>query len=545
MSAQDLLEAAYARVLADPELESEALGNRILDLASSQLESSPRELLTRLLAVIEEQSQQMVAQDDPAAWARQALRRVQDWLGGGLQPPGVTSVGLQRKSRLTRALENAAAKLAELWDQRLGAAVNGLMEHPGRRIALAEVGLQRFIRYCKEATEAQQQRLSQQTGRSQQSQQQLQTALDHCIEGTGGFSWFGGKSRRLLRVFVDHLAAFARQCLAEDTLAGVLQFYSFLQGRLADRLRDLTFCRQRLRHMHEAMAQNAGETTGGPASLPLDEWTGASALGVGLDYSPTPVLSTESFWESIRESTTARVVLPEGVKDLDQAARRFLETLTAEQWTQLDQVFQDQVLSVRDGLQKALLSTTDLMRHLMAPLVSQAVHCLGNHLPITDVAQVEFSLEEEAANRNQAGPDLNTRIQNYYDQAVPALRHMSGKQRSGVQQAVTAGGPGLSETPPPRDGQPAGGDHCLLLIPASDTGKLYGEQAQQVLPDVHLVNVPGQADLMFCREQDGLSLEDIERILRACRPAYDEAVTLPQASPHSHFDVQDWMPLDP
>jgi hypothetical protein len=85
----------------------------------------------------------------------------------------------------------------------------------------------------------------------------------------------------------------------------------------------------------------------------------------------------------------------------------------------------------------------------------------------------------------------------------------------------------------------------LLLIPASDSGKLYGEQAQQVLPDVHLVNVPGQADLMFCREQNGLSLEDLERILRACRPAYDESATVPQSSPHSRFDVQDWMPLDP
>jgi hypothetical protein len=299
--------------------------------------------------------------------------------------------------------------------------------------------------------------------------------------------------------------------------------------------------------MQEAMAQNAGETTGGGlANLPLDEWTGATPLGVGLDYSPTPVLSTESFWESIRESATARVVLPEGVKDLDEAARRFLETLTVEQWTQLDQVFQDQVLSVRDGLQKALLSTTDLMRHLVSPLVSQAVQCLGNHLPITDVAQVEFSLEEEASVRSLSGPDLITRIQNYYEQAVPALRHTTGKRRSGIHQPVGAGGPGLSETPPPRgDAQPTSGDHCLLLIPASDSGKSYGEQAQQVLPDVHLVNVPGQADLMFCREQDGLGLEDLERILRACRPAYYEAATLPQASPHSRFDVQDWMPLDP
>ena len=54
-------------MLADPELHADALANRILELAGQQLESSPRELLTRLLAAIEEQSQQMVAHDDPGA----------------------------------------------------------------------------------------------------------------------------------------------------------------------------------------------------------------------------------------------------------------------------------------------------------------------------------------------------------------------------------------------------------------------------------------------------------------------------------------------
>ena len=524
ITAHDLLEAAQARMLADPELHADALANRILELAGQQMESSPRELLTRLLSAIEEQSQQMVAHDDPGAWARQALTRVQDWLGAGLQPVGTTTLGPQRKSRLTRALEHAATKLAEDWDRRFSAAASGLMEHPGPRLALAETALQGFLRYCREATETQQQRLQQQGGKSEQSQKLLQTALDNCIEGTGGFGWFGGKSRRLLRVFVDHLAAFARRCLAEDTLSAVQQFYSFLQGRLADRLRDLTFCRQRLRHLQEALAETAGDTGTAALHIPLDEWTGASAVNGGLEYSPTPVMSTESFWDSIRESTTARVVLPEGVKDLEEAARRFLDTLTAEQWTQLDQVIQDQVLAGREGLQKALLGTTDLVRHLMTPLITQAVNCLGNHLPITDVAQVEFSVEEQAASQGLSVADLADRIHKYYQRAVPALRHVSPKRRSGIHQVVAVGGPPLDQTPvigtaaSPLDDKTSAPDtdHAFLLVPASDAGKRYGEEAQQTLDALQLVKVPGQADLMFCREQDELSLEDLERILRLC-----------------------------
>jgi hypothetical protein len=264
------------------------------------------------------------------------------------------------------------------------------------------------------------------------------------------------------------------------------------------------------------------------------------------------MLSTESFWESIRESATARVVLPEGVKDLEQAAHRFLDTLTAEQWTQLDQVFQDQVLALRDGLQKALLGSSDLSRHLVAPLINQAVTCLGSHLPITDVAQVEFTLQEQP--QNGYLDDLNKRMEKYFARAASLLRHPTHKRRSGVHQVVAVGAGGPPEEPqseqdganaakaePPPDNR----EHCFLLIPASEAGKRYGEQAQQVLPDLHLVNVPGQADLMFCREQAELSLEDLERLLRACRPAYDESIMVPQASPHARFDIQDWMPLDP
>ncbi|MGH7225070.1 MAG: hypothetical protein ACRELF_17755, partial [Gemmataceae bacterium] len=271
-----------------------------------------------------------------------------------------------------------------------------------------------------------------------------------------------------------------------------------------------------------------------------------------LEYSPTPVLSTESFWDSIRESTTARVVLPDGVKDLEEAARRFLDTLTAEQWTQLDQVLQDQVLAVRDGLQKALLSTTDLVRHLMTPLITQSVNCLGNHLPITDVAQVEFTVEGQAAAQGLSAADLVVRIHKYYKLAAPALRHTPRKRRSGIHQTVAVGGPALDETPfvdgtrvSPVDGGAADTDHGFLLVPASDAGKRFGEEAQQTLDALQLVNVPGQADLMFCREQAELSLEDLERLLRPSRPAYEEAVNVPQSSPHARFDIQDWMPLDP
>jgi hypothetical protein len=325
-------------------------------------------------------------------------------------------------------------------------------------------------------------------------------------------------------VFMDHLSAFARQCLVEDLAAIVTQFFHALRGRLNDRLRDLSLCRQRLRHLQEHLetAEYAGED---------------NSNGIYDDESAslTPMLSPETFWESLRDSRTIRVVLPEGAADLVEAANRFVQTLTPEQWTQLDQSFQDQVLGQRGGLYQACVGISDLLRHLAHPLLNQGVNFLSSQLPITDVAQVEYTLDglEEG--------DLATRLKTYFEQSQPLLKSL----------AVPAGGPGVEVGPSPFGAANTMAplspqdQAAFLLVPASDAGKQFGQLAEQVLPQVQLVSVAGQADLMFCREQEGLSAQDLERILKACRPAYEEAAHLPQASPHARFDIVDWTPLDP
>ena len=61
---------------------------------------------------------------------------------------------------------------------------------------------------------------------------------------------------------------------------------------------------------------------------------------------------------------------------------------------------------------------------------------------------------------------------------------------------------------------------------------------------MHLVNVPGQADLMFCREQKGLNWKT-SNSLASVPDGLRRGGLVPQSSPHARFDIQDWMPLDP
>ncbi len=575
---QSVVDSACARVIADSELLPEALATRISELAAGHIDLQPREALTRLLVSFEEQSKQSIALDDPGAWAQQTLGRVRDWLGGGVAPPGVNVIQ-QRRSPLTRALEASAGQLALDWDAKFAEVIAGLMENGGRRVAMAEAAVKRLIQFCDQSLTEHKTRVQQQDARTHEAQEALDSALDTCVNGGGGWSLFVGRSRRSVRVFVDHLAAFARQCLTEDISAGILQFFAALRGKLGDRLRDLEFCRQRLRELQENLAQECDGSEAEVDNMPDSGSVARSQLSASLTYSgawsvpaaqlsPTPLLSAESYWESIRDSLTNRVVLPDGEPDLQHAARHFLEILTPEHWTHLDQVIGETVLTPGGGLLKLCMDNRDLIRYFATPLLNEVISCLSDHLPTTDVAQAEFS----------AGEGLDDRIFAYHAASAPILtRNVAAaspdatvvvakgneddpypKARvSGVRRTVGAGvrggdrdDDGRSQVPvrptslPPR--KPGPDDETVfLLIPASETGKQFGEQAQKLLPAMQLVNVPGQADLMFCREQMDLGIEDLERVLRFCRGSYHDLNPQPQSSPHARFDIQDWTPLDP
>jgi hypothetical protein len=510
-TAQAEVEAACARVLADVELRPEARGVHLEEAVCPSLGGTPAEALTSLLTKLEEQCEQSVALEDPGNWARQALLRVRELVAAGnaneaAGPAHESAVTEWRKSRLNRALTTAAEQAAREWDVRLANVAFALMEHPGRRVAAAEAALERFVQFCEASGAAASTHRDQQTLRTQQAWQQLERALDACrTGGEGGWGLpalllFGNRSRRLLRVFMDHLAAFARQCLAEEVLTAVPLFFQVLSARLRDRLRELTFCRQRLRHVQvnlEMQLEDATDLTN-------------PHVGVGVTPGHSPIPSAESFWESIRQSATIRVVLPEGETDLERAAAQFSATLSPMHKVQLDQVLQDHVLAELGGLYAACAGSADLARKLAMPLVDQAATFLGEQLPATDVAQFELA----AAARSER--DGAAQILHYLDQAAPL---------------VTGSDP-AQQIP-------------FLLVPASAAGKSFGEAAQQAVKDLQVVRVPGQAHLMFAREQGYLSFDDLQGLVRPCRAAYEDAVVVPQASPHARFDIVDWVPLDP
>lgn len=478
--------------------------------------TTPGEVLASLLAKLEEQILQPVAQEDAGNWAKQALGRIKDWIGSG---EGDQEVNDWRKTKLTRALGLAAQKVAEEWDQRLAQQLFALMEHPGARVVAAELALEQLHAHCLKMAEAQKGTIADQAARTAQAWRQLEAALNECVVGGGGFRWFGGRSKtRQLRAFMDQLAHFARQRLAEEVLGAVRHAYGLLAARLAERGRDIGFVRQRLRHLHEHLES-------GPAD-PAEEELSNTRPGADYTLTRSPVPTTESFWEAIRQSATARVVLPDGEEDLERAALRFLQGLHPEQWTTLDRELHERILQPRGGLHGACMTSGDLTRQLALPLLQEAATILSQHLPIMDVAQILGNEVHQAAREARGAEksngklsgdiDIGEQMKEYLDRASPLL-----------------------------PGRLAARQRAFLLVPASNAGRSLENAIHQVFPDIHNVRVPGQSDLMLCREQGCLTAQDLQKFFKAARAAYEAAVTSPTTSPHARFDILDWLPLDP
>ena len=115
-----------------------------------------------------------------------------------------------------------------------------------------ELALEKLLGVFNAAAEVQRRQLELQAAKTLQAWKQVDAAIHECVSGGGGFRLFGGRSRgRQLRTFMDALSHFAHQRLAEELIAAVRHTYALLTGRLTERGRDLGFCRQRLRHLHE------------------------------------------------------------------------------------------------------------------------------------------------------------------------------------------------------------------------------------------------------------------------------------------------------
>jgi hypothetical protein len=75
---------------------------------------------------------------------------------------------------------------------------------------------------------------------------------------------------------------------------------------------------------------------------------------------------------------------------------------------------------------------------------------------------------------------------------------------------------------------------------------LLAAEVSAKIPMIKTLHALGQtSDVMVCREQTNIaSAMNLKEMLHLCHEAYVELSARPSTSPHSRFDILEWMPLD-
>jgi hypothetical protein len=477
------IDAWCHEILQDAGLQWESLAKQIEEAATT-VDGSPPEVLSRLLSELSDDSVQTETVQNPWAWAAHAVSQVENWVG--CQATSCDESVL-RRSRFSLAYSRAAKAVADKWARRWFKEVRKLANRPGCRTAAVEQGIRRLIAFCEQAAAAQSDVVSCQRSMIDSARQQLRRALQQCRSGGSTFGRFlSGNADRHVRSLLEQLRIFAFARLAEDALESGTQFFQHLQSSLHERLADLEFVRQRLRHLQADLVDILDFDVAGEAAF----------------------RRTQSYNGILKGSKISRIVLPEGVKDLNQAAHRFVEQISPELYRKLDETVHALVLEPRGGLISICQKNSDLDQVLAAPLIEHVAAFLGEQLPTADVVEAELT----AANHLQQ----------------PVERH--------IQKFALRAAP-LVQAPGHRD------QTIYLLLPESDSAHEWSAAVERALDHIDFVPGSGPTDMTFCREQGYLMPEELAPFLEPCRTAYDQLCQSPSTSPHSRFDVPEWLPL--
>ena len=143
----------------------------------------------------------------------------------------------------------AIKRVADGWGNEFAEATRVLEELAGHRLGAIEAALRNLAAWCNGAATFAEKKVEQLGVKMGQARTDVQSALDACQAGSGSFSFFGGRSSRSMRHFLDQLRTYARSRLLEDLADATARFYRALRARIEDRLRELSYCRTRMEQL--------------------------------------------------------------------------------------------------------------------------------------------------------------------------------------------------------------------------------------------------------------------------------------------------------
>lgn len=207
----------------------------------------------------------------------------------------------------------------------------------------------------------------------------------------------------------------------------------------------------------------------------------------------------------------AMTLIPAGCSTLEEAIEEFLGSIEPEEVRALDQDIQKMIQEQFGSLLQVCLTSGNIVKALEAAMMQIVVPALAGR--VTDLNVVEMFLghygEEDAAVGEVA---------NAYNEAVPELARKAAPSEPEVR---------------------------VLALPPGEAADHFRGLVRKALPNIPLMIADSADDVIFYREQAGLTMEKLEVLGPAGKNAYKQMASAENFSAHTREDITDWTPPAP
>jgi len=401
----------------------------------------------------------------------EVVRRLMQMLGA----PG--DEASENPGILYKALKESASAVGADWNQKLAELPVRLIEDPVFRLAGAEEAIRQVIARFEKILEHQDPLLQDLTSRAGELYAKIVSVMK-----------MDERSRRRIPLsdMVTLLKKYAKTRYQAMVLSHVTGVYVGLRGNLSDTLREINFCRTRLKELQQLLEEGDPELA-----------TRKSESDLGKPKT--------SRFESL--AGYGRNLYLEGSDNLGTAIRQTMEQMDDEAVLELDTEIQKVIKKQFTALVHVCMAPAHLTRNLEAVMRQTAGTWLSHRLGTIDSAELflgQFSDDE----------GMKAEIESLYEEAMPELN--LGK---------------LS-------GTTGRGDLCVLATPMGDAGQHLQELAKESLSDVDLVTTTTTDDILIYREWSNLPLAELDLLGPLGQEAYRHLSSTDNFTPHTRTDVE-------
>lgn len=430
----------------------------------------------------------------PMNTVMEVIEGLEHWLGlpeGCQSITGPKPAGAIEEGQFSQHFKEAAVHFSNELEVRLAELVVRLIEQPEYRLAGAEETLRQFSQLVEQALQHQE-HLTQELGiRSAALYNQLQTLLGQPVpQPTTESGWRLGFSRRpaaanqqFAHTLLELLRAYPKYRFQHLLLQHLTDFYVALRGLLSDQLREVDFCRSRLRELAANFAAETGDT--------------AAA-------------------EKIPAVGSGRALLPDGCKTLTQAAQLLERRISEEEFSQLDGKIQEMIRRQFRALVHVCMASSGVLRNLQPAMQAEAEAFLDARLMAADVIEMYFTQQAQK---------------------------MAAKDEADMHQAIRADLARLFDTAAPALNAGGSMENGFLAAPRSVHEERLRELAQEAFPHSALHNARSTDEIILYRERLFQALADLKLFSPEVQAVYTELTHVDHLTPHTRLDIVDWKPL--